>query len=230
MQTDEESEIFDIQKGSKQGDPLSSLLFNTVLQYALKNVVLKWQRTKGMGIYLIDQDRDCLTNLRFADDVMLFATSKGQMQNMMCEFKEATKKVGLTIHPNKTKILSSESSMNPDTKRYMKIGDLDIEILAKRESVKYLGQRISFHQQETIEIKSRIRAAWATFHKYRQELTSKKLLVEISFAPLRCHSFSDSLLCSRNMVSEPGTRKNDSIDPTKDAAPHHSDEKKIQKN
>ena len=94
VQTDEESEIFDIQKGSKQGDPLSSLLFNTVLQYALKNVVLKWQRTKGMGIYLSDQDRDCLTNLRFADDVMLFATSKGQMQNMMCEFKEATKKVG----------------------------------------------------------------------------------------------------------------------------------------
>ena len=54
---------------------------------------------------------------------------------MMCEFKEATKKVVLTIHPNKTKILSSESSMNPDTRRYMKIGDLDIEILAKSESV-----------------------------------------------------------------------------------------------
>ena len=176
VQTDEESEIFDIQKGSKQGDPLSSLLFNTVLQYALKNVVLKWQRTKGMGIYLSDQDRDCLTN---SDDVMLIATSKGQMQNMMWEFKEATKKVGLTIHPNKTKILSSESSMNPDTRRYMKIGDLGIEILAKSESVKYLGQRISFHQQETIEIKSRIRAAWATFRKYRQELTSKKYMLKL---------------------------------------------------
>ena len=223
VQTDEESEIFDIQKGSKQGDPLSSLLFNTVLQYALKNVVLKWQRTKGMGIYLSDQDRDCLTNLRFADDVILFATSKGQMQNMMCEFKEATKKVGLTIHPNKTKILSSESSMNPDTRRYMKIGDLDIEILTKSESVKYLGQRISFHQQETIEIKSRIRAAWATFRKYRQELTSKKYI-------LKLHGLPDSLLRIWNMVSESRTRKNDSIDSTEDAAPHHSDEKKIQKN
>ena len=136
MQTDEESEIFDIQKGSKQGDPLSSLLFNTVLQYALKSVIQKWQRKKGMGIYLSDQERDCLTNLRFADDVMLFATSQGQIQNMMCEFKEATEKVGLTIHPNKTKILSNESSMNSDTKRYIKIGDMDIEILAKSESVR----------------------------------------------------------------------------------------------
>ena len=34
VQTDEESESFDIQKGSKQGDPMSSLLFNTVLQYS----------------------------------------------------------------------------------------------------------------------------------------------------------------------------------------------------
>ena len=36
VQTDEESNIFDIPKGSKQGDPISSLLFNTVLQYSLK--------------------------------------------------------------------------------------------------------------------------------------------------------------------------------------------------
>ena len=44
--------------------------------------------------------------------------------------------------------------------------------------MKYLGQRISFYQQETTEIKSRIRAAWATFHKYRQELTSKNYMLE----------------------------------------------------
>ena len=30
---------------------------------------------------------------------------------------------------------------------------------------------------ETLEIESRIRAAWATFHKYRQELTSKKYML-----------------------------------------------------
>ena len=169
MQTDEESEIFDIQKDSKQDDPLSSLLFNTVLQYALKKRDIEMTKKKRMDIYLSDQERDFLTNLRFADDVMLFVTCKGQIQNMMCEFKEATEKVGLTILPNKTKILSNESSMNSDTKRYMKIGDMDIEILVKNESVKYLGQRISFYQQETLEIKSRI----------RQELTSKKYMLKL---------------------------------------------------
>ena len=178
VQTDEESNIFDIQKGSKQGDPLSSLLFNTVLQYSLKDEIQRWQKKKGMGTYLSDHDRDCLTNLRFADDVMLFATSKEQIQKMMCEFKKATEKVGLRIHPDKTKILSNQSTINSDTKKHIEVDDMSIEILTRNESVKYLGQRISFYQQETTEIKSRIRAAWATFHKYRQELTSKNYMLK----------------------------------------------------
>ena len=93
VQTDVESNIFDIQKGSKQGDPMSSLLFNTVLQYSLKDEIQRWQKKTEMGIYLSDHDRDCLTNLRLSDDVMLFATSKEQIRKMMCDFKKATEKV-----------------------------------------------------------------------------------------------------------------------------------------
>ena len=37
---------------------------------------------------------------------------------------------------------------------------------------------ITFRQQETTEIKNRIRAAWATFHKYRQELTWKNYMLK----------------------------------------------------
>ena len=46
---------------------------------------------------------------------------------------------------------------------------------------------------------------------------------------LRRHSLSDSFLRSRNMDTEPRTRKNDSIDATQHATPHHPDEKEIQK-
>ena len=107
VQTDEESEMLDIRKGSKQGDPMSSLLFNTVLQYSSKDEIQRWQKKKGMGICLSDQDRDCLTNLRFADDMMLFTTSKEKLRNRMFEFKKATEKVGLRIHLDKTKTLSN---------------------------------------------------------------------------------------------------------------------------
>ena len=195
VQTDEESNIFDIQKGSKQGDPMSSLLFNTVLQYSLKDEIQGWQKKKEMGIFLSDHDRDCLTNLRFADDVMLFATSKEHVRKMMCEFKKATEKVGLRIHPDKTKILSNQSTVNSDTKKHIEVGDMSIEILTRNESVKYLGQKISFYQQETTEIKRRIRAVWATFHKYRQELSSKNYMLkhrlrlfDATVSPTICHA------------------------------------------
>ena len=95
-------------KGTKQGDPLSSLLFNTVVQEALKDDLPRWQKQKGMGICLRDGDHDCLANLRFADDVLLFVSTKEQLQKMLCDFKHCTEKVG---HPGKTKILSGHSSV-----------------------------------------------------------------------------------------------------------------------
>ena len=124
-----------------------------------------------------DHDHDCLTNLWFADDVLLFGTFKEQLQNMLCDFKESTEKVCLNIHPEKKTILSNQSSQSLDTKKEMQANDIKMEILTRSESVKYLGQMITFRQQETTEIKNRIRAAWATFHKYRQELTSKKYML-----------------------------------------------------
>ena len=108
VQTDVESNMFEIMKGTKQGDPLSSLLFNTVLQNSLKDDNPRWQK-KNMGIYLSVDDHDCLTNLRFADDVLLFASSKQQLQKMLCAFKKSTEKVGLGIHSGETKVLSNQA-------------------------------------------------------------------------------------------------------------------------
>ena len=39
--------------------------------------------------------------------------------------------------------------------------------------VRSIWQTITFQQQETAEIKNRIRAAWASFYRYKQELTSR---------------------------------------------------------
>ena len=36
-----------------------------------------------------------------------------------------------------------------------------------------LGRKITFEEQELEEIKNRLKAAWAAFHNYRQELTSE---------------------------------------------------------
>ena len=77
--------------------------------------------------------------------------------------------MGLRIYPGKTKILSNQSS---NIRKEIEIDDIKVEILTREESTKYLGQMITFQQQETTEIRNLIRAAWATFHKNREERTS----------------------------------------------------------
>ena len=59
----------------------------------------------------------------------------------MCEFKQSIEKVGLRIHPDKTKILSNQSTINSDTKEQLEVDDMKIEILTSNESVKYLSQK-----------------------------------------------------------------------------------------
>ena len=62
----------EIARGTKQGDPLSSLLFYSVLLPAMEKDTGTWN-DKGLGIKLGDEKRDCISNLRFADDVLMMA-------------------------------------------------------------------------------------------------------------------------------------------------------------
>ena len=74
---------------------------------------------------------------------------------MMCDFKQSTERVGLKIHPDKSKILGNQSS---NIRKEMEMNNMKVEILSACESAKYLGQT-NTQQQETAEVKNRIRAA-----------------------------------------------------------------------
>ena len=65
------SEKFPIQCGVRQGDVLSPLLFNAVLEHAMR----KWKRKLTNEGLRLGQDTR-LTNLRNADGLMIFATSR----------------------------------------------------------------------------------------------------------------------------------------------------------
>ena len=127
--TEKESDKFPVKRGTQQGDPLSSLLFNTVLQFSLENDLKRWQE-KQKGIKLSDKTEDCLTNLRFADDVLLFSTSLEKLREMLCDFKTSTEAVGLGIHPDKTKILSNQDKVRA---KEITVDNIKIEILKKKK-------------------------------------------------------------------------------------------------
>ena len=84
-----------------------------------------------MGVCLRSCELDCLTNFRFADDVLMFATTKEQLQKMMCDFKHSTENVGLKIHPGK-----NEDSQHSSSTKEMEIDNIKVEILTREESTK----------------------------------------------------------------------------------------------
>ena len=222
--TDKESDVLKIERGTKQGDPLSTLLSNTVLQYALEDD-LKTRREKSMCISLGDKQADCLSNLRFADDVLLFSTSLKQLKNMMSEFKRCTERVGLKTNPEKKRRFSATKRSNRQAEAT--VDDIRVELLSLSGKAKYLGQTISFEQQETTETKSRTRAAWASFARLPNNVKIVSRPTSTTFLQLGRRTHDDVRFCHLDVSA--GARENDSIDATQDAPAHPSNETKIQK-
>ena len=98
------SHNFAIKRGVKQGCPLSPGLFNAILQFVMQ----KWQdqiRQLGIGLNIHDQH---LSNLRFADDILLLATSQDDAICMLEILVLELEEIGLILNSNKTKMLTTE--------------------------------------------------------------------------------------------------------------------------
>ena len=173
VKTDVTSKIFRIERGTKQGDPLSSLLFNALLEHIMRPIKSTWERKK-FGIKLNDDPKHTITNLRFADDVLLVGKTLREVEQMLTDIKREANKTGLELHPDKTKVLSNTTKRSGrPNKQHITLDNDNIEILPRSDHIKYLGRSISFENANTLETNQRIRAAWAKFSTLRQELTNK---------------------------------------------------------
>ena len=92
---------FQIGKGVRQGCILSPCLFNFYAEYIMRNAGLD-EAQAG-----IKTARRNINNLRYADDTTLMAESKEELKSLMMKVKEESKKVGLKLNIQKTKILAS---------------------------------------------------------------------------------------------------------------------------
>jgi len=170
VKTDKMSREFVIERGTKQGDPLSSLLFNAVLERVMRRVKDSFGMKK-YGIKLGATEDMRLSNLRFADDVILVATSLKHLSEMLLQVQKEAAKCGLGLHPEKTKIISSTNKNGRPGTTNAKIGEMKIEIIPIQSSIKYLGCQISFGEMQDMELRQRIRGGWAKFMEHKQELT-----------------------------------------------------------
>ena len=102
VKTDHRSRIFGIFRGTKQGDPISPILFNSVVEGFMRRLKERWA-AKRWGIQLGHSNQSILTNLRFADDVLIFGRSISQVTKMLTQLNKAANDHGLELHPEKTK-------------------------------------------------------------------------------------------------------------------------------
>ena len=72
VQGDHLSKAFDIQRGTRQGDPISPILFNACLEHIMRKLKGKWI-SKRWGIQV--GGAEALLKLRFADDLLLMGRS-----------------------------------------------------------------------------------------------------------------------------------------------------------
>ena len=87
-------------KGVPQDCILSPCLFNLYAEYVMQNAGLDEAQA---GIIA----KRNINNLRYTDDITLMAESEKELKSLLMKFKEESKKVGLNLNIQKTKIMAS---------------------------------------------------------------------------------------------------------------------------
>ena len=118
---------------------------------------------KGMGVKLSDEKRNCICNLRFADDVLMIVPSLKQLQRMIADFKRSREAQGLEIHPDRNE--TSHQSENKQIER-IEMDGMYVEKPLPEGTVKYLGQLSAFVDQETTEVQHRIGCVQSAFARH----------------------------------------------------------------
>ena len=146
----EHTDWFTVATGVRQGDVLSPLLFNILLDFIMRKI-----DTMECGIEWAGGKR--LRDLDYADDICLLASDVEEMQRMVDAIVMEGSKIGLTINTTKTELIKIRTQ---DT-RSVSIGSSNLKEV---NSFVYLGSRISSDGDIRPEINIRVGKASYAFN------------------------------------------------------------------
>ena len=189
----ETGEWFQTSVGSRQGYPLSPLLFITYLERVMDKAM---QINRGINI-----SGTLVNNLRFADDIDILEEDCDSLHQQIEQLRVAAEEAGLLMNTKKTKTLV--------------FGDRNIEkhvqiagnIIENVEQFEYLGSLLTWDNNCTDEIKRRIGKAIGAMAALKSIWNSKKIKIENKIRILTTCVFSVLLYASETWTLKEADRK-----------------------
>jgi len=168
-------EQIDVKTSIKQGDPLSTILFNTVMEMLMRKLEIRGNITT-----LLKQA--CI----YADDVVVVTKTKQALINTFQKIKQEAEEYGLTINQNKTKYMRHSRTQSSGKEMEIETEGMKIEEVSK---TKCLGTIVTRDNLIEEEIKERIaasnRASFVNQKILQSKLISKKTKMKLYKALIR---------------------------------------------
>ena len=180
--------------GTRQGDPLSPLLFITYLERVMDHV-----KESNCGIRIGGM---LINNLRFADDIDLIDEDYKSLQEQLEKTRAVAEQAGLIVNVGKTKTMVFGDRK---IEQEIWVGRKNVENVDKFE---YLGSLITWDNNCSEEIRRRIGKAAGTMASLRHVWNGKKLTIQNKIRILTTCVFSVLLYASETWtLKETGKKK-----------------------
>ena len=137
------SEWFRVKKWVRQRCVLSPYLFNIIVEMVMRETLDGFQGGLQIGGQMI-------TNLRYADDIILLATSEAELQELVDRLDRVSRKYSLVllINVDKTRVMASDSIACHILIQY--------ELLEQVDTFLYLGSLITENGECTTQFRTRL--------------------------------------------------------------------------
>jgi len=141
---------FRVKKGVRQECNLSSCLFNILAEQVMRKALQGF--SGGFQI-----DGKTISNLRYADDIVLLATSPEELQELVSRVERVAKEYNMLINATKTKVMTNNDCTLEIT--------VDGERLEQVDSFTYLGSQVTSNAVCVNDVKSRLAMGMAVMIK-----------------------------------------------------------------
>lgn len=159
------SEPFSTERGFRQGDQLSCVLFNILLDRVIRNAF-----TDEIPNGVIYSKSTML--LAYADDIDIIGRTLEDVKRAFTKIEREASKMGLAINADKTKLMQAVFRKSLCVDKSVKVGNFEFEVV---DDFIYLGSLVNNKNNVSMEIKRRITLANRCYFGLSKQMRSRNI-------------------------------------------------------